>query len=186
MTIFFARAEIFDLDVLQLDAEIFRDRLAAGEDRDVFQHRLAAIAEARSLHGRGLQRAAQLVHDERCERFAFDVFGNDQQRASHLRHLFQDRKQILHRADLLFVNQDQAIFEHALHAVRIGHEVRRQITAIELHAFDDVQRGLDGLRFFDRDDAVFADLLHGFGNDVADGGVVVGGNGRHLSDHVAA
>jgi hypothetical protein len=40
---------------LELDAEVFRDELAAGEDRDVFQHRLAAVAEARRLHGRDLQ-----------------------------------------------------------------------------------------------------------------------------------
>ena len=79
----------------------------------------------------------------------------------------------------------RAVLEHALHAVRIGHEVRREITAIELHAFDDVQRGLDGFGFFDRDDAIFADLLHRFGDDVADCRIVVGGNGRDLRDHVA-
>ena len=48
--------------------------------RDVFQHGLAAIAEARSLHGAGIQRAAQLVHHEGRERFAFDFFRDDQQR----------------------------------------------------------------------------------------------------------
>src|ERR1700730_16499476 len=36
-------------DVLHLDAEIFRDRMPAGQNRDVLQHRLATIAEARSL-----------------------------------------------------------------------------------------------------------------------------------------
>ena len=159
--------------------------LAVGQDGDIFQHRLPAIAESRSFHGRGLQRAAQLVHNERRQRFAFDVFGNDQQRAAHLGDLFQDGKQILHRADLLFVNQDEAVFQHALHAVRIRHEIRRQVAAIELHPFDDVQRGLDGLGFFNRDDAVLADFLHGFGNDVADRGIIVGGNGRDLRDHVA-
>src|ERR1700730_14550566 len=50
-------------DVLKLDAEIFRDRLTAGQNRDVLQHRLAAIAEARSLDGRDLQTAAQTVDD---------------------------------------------------------------------------------------------------------------------------
>src|SRR3989440_8554016 len=49
-------------DVLHLNAEIFRDRLAAGQDRDVLQHGLAAIAEARSLDGRDLQTAAETVH----------------------------------------------------------------------------------------------------------------------------
>ena len=36
-------------DVLELDAEILADHLAAGEDRDVLEHRLAAIAEAGAL-----------------------------------------------------------------------------------------------------------------------------------------
>src|SRR5262245_37520405 len=35
--------------VLELDAEIFRDQLAAGEDRDVLEHGLAAVAEAGGL-----------------------------------------------------------------------------------------------------------------------------------------
>src|SRR5262249_44071328 len=36
------------------------------------------------------------------------------------------------------------------------------------------------------DHAVFADFLHGFGDDAADGLVVVGGDGADLGDHVAA
>src|ERR1019366_7684635 len=61
-------------DVLHLDAEIFRDRLAAGQDSDVLQHGLAAIAEARSLDGRGLQTTTQTVDDQGGERLTFDVF----------------------------------------------------------------------------------------------------------------
>jgi hypothetical protein len=48
--------------------------------------------------------------------------------------------------------------------------------------FNHVQGGLHALGFFNGDDAFFADLVHGFGNDVADGFVIVGGNGAHLSD----
>ena len=40
------RAQVGQLDVFQLDAQILEDRLAAGEDGDVLQHRLAAIAVA--------------------------------------------------------------------------------------------------------------------------------------------
>src|SRR5208282_3089267 len=40
-------------------------------------------------------------------------------------------------------------------------------------------------RFLDGDDAILADLLHGFGDDAADLLVVVGGNGANLGDHVA-
>src|ERR1700744_5705324 len=55
------RAQHVQLHVLELDAEIFADHLTAGYDGDVFQHRFAAIAKARRLHGRNLQAAAQLV-----------------------------------------------------------------------------------------------------------------------------
>ena len=37
-----------------------------------------------ALTAHDLQRAAQLVDDQRRERFAFDVFGDDQQRPAHL------------------------------------------------------------------------------------------------------
>src|SRR3954462_742766 len=43
-------------------------------------HRLAAIAEARLLHGRHLEAAAQLVDDERGERLTLYVFRDDQKR----------------------------------------------------------------------------------------------------------
>src|SRR5712692_8608801 len=77
-------AEVFHLHVLKLDAEIFGDGLAAGEGGNVFEHRFAAIAEARSLHGSALQRAAELVDDQRSEGFALDVLGNDEEWLAHL------------------------------------------------------------------------------------------------------
>ena len=56
--------------------------LAAGEDRHVLEHRLAALAEAGSLDGDRLERAADLVDDERGERLALDVLGDDRERAA--------------------------------------------------------------------------------------------------------
>ena len=44
-----ATAQIVERDVLELDAQVFEDRLAAGEDGDVFEHGLAAIAVAGGL-----------------------------------------------------------------------------------------------------------------------------------------
>ncbi len=84
-------AEVGNLDVLQLDAQVFGDGLAAGEGGDVLQHGLAAIAEARRLDGRDLQRAAQLVDDQGRQGFAFDVLSDDQQRLAALRDLLQQR-----------------------------------------------------------------------------------------------
>src|SRR5580693_8200604 len=65
-------AEHRQRDVLELDAKVFADRLAAGQDGDVLQHGLAAIAEAGGLHGSDFQAAAQLVDHERGQRLALD------------------------------------------------------------------------------------------------------------------
>ena len=53
------------------------------------------IAEARRLHRRDLEAAAQLVDDERGERLAFDVFSHEQQRLAGLHHRLKQRKQFL-------------------------------------------------------------------------------------------
>ena len=97
--------------------------------------------------------------------------------------LLQQRQQILHGADLLLVDQDERILEHDFHALGIGHEIRREIAAIELHALDHFQRGVERLALFDGDHAVLADLLHGLGDDLADGFVVVRRDGADLRDH---
>src|SRR5439155_7498768 len=65
--------KVFELHVLELDAEIFRDATTTGEHRNVFEHRLATIAEAGRLHRADLQCAAQFVHDQSSERFAFHI-----------------------------------------------------------------------------------------------------------------
>src|SRR5689334_24759004 len=82
-------------DVFELDAEIFRDRLATGQDRDVLQHSLAAIAEARSLNGRDLQTTAETVHDERGQGLAFDVFRYNHKRLAALHYGFEQGKQFI-------------------------------------------------------------------------------------------
>jgi hypothetical protein len=77
---FFGAAQHGGRDVFELDAEVFGDQLTAGEDRDVLEHRLAAIAESRGLHCGDLQTATQLVDDQRGNCFALDIFGDDHQR----------------------------------------------------------------------------------------------------------
>ena len=72
-------AEVFQLDVLELDAEVLGDHLAAREDGDVLEHGLAAVAEAGRLDGGDVQRAAELVHDEGREGLALDLFGDDEE-----------------------------------------------------------------------------------------------------------
>src|SRR5579884_2720155 len=177
-------AQVLNLDVLKLDAQVFGDGFAASEDGDVAKHGLAAVAEARGRHRGNVQGATQLVDDERRESFTFHILRNDDKWLAITGNLLQQRKQILHRANLLLIDQDVRIFEDSFHAVRISDEIRAQIAAVKLHAFHDLELGFEGLRLFDGNDAVLADLLHGLGNDVANGCVAVGGDGADLGDHV--
>src|SRR4029077_2818135 len=169
----------------QLDTQVFGDSLTAGQHRDVFEHGLAAIAKARSLDGSALQGAAQLVHHQGRQGFALNVLRDDQQGLAQLGNLLQQWKQVLHGTDFLLVDEDQRVFQRAFHALRVGNEIGGQVAAVELHAFHDFQGGLHGLGLFHGDDAVLANLLHGFGDDAADLTVVVGGDGANLGDHVA-
>ena len=73
-------AEVGELDVLELDAQVLEDRLAAGQDGDVAEHRLAAVAVAGGLDGADLEDAAELVDDQGRQGLALDVLGDDQQR----------------------------------------------------------------------------------------------------------
>ena len=66
--------------VVELEADLFGDDLATGEDGHVGQHRLAALAEAGGLDGDRVEGAADLVDDERGQGLALDVLGDDQQR----------------------------------------------------------------------------------------------------------
>jgi hypothetical protein len=175
-------AEVLQLRVLELEAQLFGDHRAAGEDRDVFQHGLAAVAEARRLDGGGLQDAAQVVHDQRRERLAVDVFGDDQQRTAGLGDLLQDRQEITDVGDLLVVQEDERVFEERDLLVRVVDEVRRDVAAVELHAFDEIQLVLQALAVLDRDHAFLADLVHRVGDELADVVVGVRGDGADLGD----
>ena len=180
-------AEVGELDALELDAEVLEDRLAAGQDGDVAEHRLAAVAVAGGLDGGDLEDAAELVDDQGGQRLALDVLGDHQQRLVRPGDLLEERDQDLgRRADLLLVDQDVGVFEDDLHAVLVGDEVGAEVAAVELHPLDDVDGRLEALAFLDRDDAVRADLLEGVGELLADGRVVVRGDRGDLGDLLLA
>ena len=67
-------------DAVELEADLLADDLATGQDRDVLQHGLAAVTEARGLDGDRLEGAAHLVDDQGGQGLALDVLGDDQQR----------------------------------------------------------------------------------------------------------
>ena len=109
IVIFFAWPRSSSVDGVEPDPEILGDGAAVGQDRKVFEHGFPPIAIARCFHRCDLDRAPELVDDERRERFALDVLRNDEQRTAGARHQFQQRQEVLHRADLLLVDQDEWI-----------------------------------------------------------------------------
>src|SRR5690606_15848472 len=88
-------AQQVQLRGLQLEADLLGDDLAAGEDRDVGQHGLATVTEARSLDGDGLEVATDLVDHQGRQGLALDVLGDDRQRLTGLHDLLQDGQQVL-------------------------------------------------------------------------------------------
>ncbi len=161
-------AEVFHRDGVELAADFLADDGAAGEDGDVAKHFLAAIAEARRLDREDLDRALELVHDQRRERFTVDVFGDDEQRAADLDDLLERREHVRDGRDLAVGDEDPRIVEDGLHAIRVGHEVGRDVASVELHALGVFLLEAQRLALFDGHDAVLADLVHDLGDDLAD------------------
>ena len=178
-------AELRELRVLELEAHLLGDDLAAGEDGDVLEHALAAVAEARGLDGHAGEGAAQLVHDERREGLALDVLGDDQQRLARLDDVLEDRQHVADGADLLVGDEDVGILEDGLHALLVGDHVGRDVALVELHALGELEVHAERLALLDVDHAVLADLLDGVGDDVADL-LVAGRDRRDAGDLVLA
>src|SRR5690349_19297601 len=162
-------AEIVDRGLLELQTHFIRNHRAAREDRDVLQHGLATVAEARGLDGSNLEDAADVVDHERREGFAFDVFGDHEQGTALLRNRLEERKHFANVRDLLVGQEDQRLVEFDSLAGLLVDEVRREVAAVELHALDDVEFVLQARAFFNGDDAFLADLFHRFRDGLADG-----------------
>src|SRR5699024_4839334 len=143
-----------------------------GQDGDIGQHLLAAVAEAGRLDSDDIEAAAQAVDDEVGQRVALDILCDDQQLAAGLDDLLKQRNHILESADLLVGDQDAAVLVNGLHLLGIGDHIRGDVAAVELHAFNDLGVGLGGgLVLLNGDNAVGGDLLHRIGDQLADLGV---------------
>ena len=81
-------------DLVELEPDLGRDDLGAGDDGEVLQERLAAVTEERRLDRDGLEGLADRVHDQRGQRLAVDVLGDDDERLAGLRDLLQHRQQV--------------------------------------------------------------------------------------------
>ena len=177
---FLSRSQHVQGGVLQFEATLFADNRTTGQDGDVFQHGLAAIAKARSLHSGHFQGTANLVHHQSAQGFTVHVFGDDDQRLTRLSHRLQNGQQLLHGRDLLVVDQDKGVFYVGNHFVGVRHKVGREVSAVKLHTLHDVHIGFRAFGFFYRDDPFLFHFGHGLSDQCSDRGIVVGGDRSDL------
>src|SRR5690606_33571738 len=105
-------AELFERSGFERTTGFFGDDGTTGKDGDVFEHGFATVAKAGSLNSSGLQNATDVVDNQGGQGFAFDVFGNDQQRTAGLGHLLEHGQQVADVADFLVVDQNIGVFQN--------------------------------------------------------------------------
>ena len=120
-----------------------------------------------------MKRSAKSVDDQSCQCFAFDILSDNKQRLALLDDLLENGNDFLDVRDFLFEDQDVSIFEDAFHGGRIGHEIRREVTSVKLHPFDEFKFVMEALAFVDRYHTVLANAFHGICEQVTDSSVVV-------------
>src|SRR5699024_8349707 len=148
--------QIIQRSIFQFVAAFFRDHCTARQNTDIFEHLLTTITESGCLNSSNLQRSAQYVYYQYSQCFAFNIFSDNKQRLAGLNDLFQNRKQILHIANLLVEDQDVRLFHLCNHILRIGYKVRRKISAVELHTFNRFEIGFSTFGFLNGNHTVFA------------------------------
>lgn len=91
----------------------------------VLHHRLAAIAEAGSLHRRHAERAAAFVHDYRRQGLAFSGCGDEHARVAHAGELVEDGPEVLQAPDVRLVDPHIRRFPPRGPPLGGGHAGRR-------------------------------------------------------------
>ena len=161
-------AEVFHGNAVEFTAYIFCNNRSARQGCDILEHRFAAVTKARSFDSNRFESTTEFVDDQRSQGFAFDVFSDDEEFFTSLDDFFEDREHFLDRSDLAVRNEDVRFAHDSFHFIRIRYHVRGNVAAVELHAFDDGELRAHGLRFFNRDDTVFADFFHSVCDEAAD------------------
>jgi hypothetical protein len=90
---------------------------------------------------------------------------------------------LLQPGQFLLVDENVRVLEFHAHFLGVGHEVRRDVAAVEPHALDHLKFGRKRLGLLDRDHPVVADFLHGVREKASDLGIAIrrdGGDLRNL------
>ena len=165
--------------LIQTPPPLLRHHLRPGKHRDILQHRLPPVAEPRRLHRQTVNRPPQLVHHQHRQRLALHILRDNHQIARHLQSALQRRHQLRRRGYLLVRHQNMRAFNHRLHPLRVGDEVRADVTPIEVHPLHILRLRFDPLALLDRHHPLGAHLLQHIRQHLPDFGII-GRNRRHL------
>ncbi|SPY44866.1 Uncharacterised protein [Porphyromonas cangingivalis] len=135
----FRLTQIFQSSFFQFQTDLFRDNSTRSQGRDVLQHRFTTVAEARCFNRCNFNDTAHGVHYQSRQGFAFNVFCNDQQWLAGFRYGFQNWQHFTDVRDFLVSQQNEWAFKFNRASFWFIDEVRRQVAAIELHTFYNVQ-----------------------------------------------
>mmetsp|Transcript_31546 Transcript_31546/g.102791 ORF Transcript_31546/g.102791 Transcript_31546/m.102791 type:complete len:420 (+) Transcript_31546:1272-2531(+) len=177
--------ELVHLRPHHAQAEVLGDKLRVGHDGDVLQERLPALAKAGRLDRRDIEDAPELVHDEGSERLASHILGDDEQRwVARLRHLFEDRHQILDRLELLIRHEHARIVKFHQQPLLVGDELRRDVPPVNLHPLLNLHRRVEPCARLDGQHAISPNLVDRICNHLPNLIVVPRRDGRHCLDVV--
>lgn len=169
-------------EALELDIELIREDNTSGQSGEITQDGLAVVTETGSLDSSNGELAAELVEDGGSESLAINVLSNDEERAALGGSGLEGGENVLKNRDLLLGKEDQRLFEFDLLGLGVSDKVGRDVAAVEAHTLSDLELVLSGLAVLDGDDTLLTNLLHGLGEQVADGLVTVGRDGSDLGN----
>ncbi len=170
--------QLTDGRFFQFQADFFRNNLAACQYCDVLKHGFPTITKAGGFDGNTGERAAQLIDNQGCQCFAFNIFSDDQQFFAFLNDFFEQWQNVLDVCQFLIGDQDVRIVDDRFHFIHVSRHIGRNITAIKLHSFNNFKFCAHGLGFFNRDNTVGCNPFHRIGNQFANIGII----GRNRGD----
>ena len=110
-------AQVVNRERVDRNAESLHHSLTAGQGSDVLQHGLASVAESWCFDSADVQGSAETVDHQGGQSLALDVLCNDEEGALRLGDLLEHWNEVLHVGELLLVDEDVGVLEHALHAL---------------------------------------------------------------------
>lgn len=172
-------------ELLKLDVELIGEDGTVGKDSKITEDALAVVTEAGGLDGGDLELATELVQNADGESLSLNVLGNDDQRAAEGGGCLKGGENILDGGDLLLGEQDEGLLELDLLGLGVGDEVGGGVATVEAHTLGDLELILQGLTLLHGDNTLLANTLHGGGDELANVGVTIGGDGGYLGDLLA-